>query len=446
MLPLLYASFVAPLGNVTYRLPVGEDPTIDCTDLAIAAGTCIEKQVGFAYAINWWPTLAILLPFALFFAFSSVQNMQRAFARMLDQGMFCDTAWTTDDPTGPSRLRSAVQTLVRRTWVIFLAAATVIATISVAGFATDWYCVVQSPLAHGKLLTEIEPAQRPALCQNTAGQEIDWSIAAIFPMDNAIQVPPDTLVPTVSMNMVFSGYVYALALIGVTVVLAYFCFVFALAITVSQVRRGTLGLRLIPNVTSPDSLKRMGFETFEPVLQPCVVITVLSFIIVFLTRLQNEYLRSDSPGNIFAFMFEGVSDIVGPDGALRSIKGLFDVGQLADPNSQIGGPVMIIVFALVSVVLAFILRRTAQDAAADVRQALADDQTAPKVEALYGLDRATLDEKLSSIATWPLSWPRLRQMLMLAGFGIACFFFYKLAIVWIAVVLVRMLMSAKWSD
>ena len=57
------------------------------------AGYCIEKQVGYAYAINWWLALVILMPLALFFAFDSIQSMQRVFVDMWEQRMFCDMEW-----------------------------------------------------------------------------------------------------------------------------------------------------------------------------------------------------------------------------------------------------------------------------------------------------------------------------------------------------------------
>lgn len=189
----------------------------------------------------------------------------------------------------------------------------------------------------------------------------------------------------------------------------------------------------------------MGFENFEPVMQPCILVTILSFTMAFLMRLQNEYLRSEAPGNVFQFMFSGIEDIVSTEGGIQNIGLLFDTGQLGDPNSQIAGPAVIIIFALVSIVLAFILRQTAIQARNRVQTALNDAEKTQKVVSLYKMQQEELHEKLDQISVWPLGWPRLRQMLTLAGFGIACFYFYKLVFVWIAIVLLRLVQGGLSS-
>jgi len=436
LLPLIYSVLVSPIGSVAYYMPTEAFAGHICNQEALAAGECIEKQVGYGYAINWWPTLAILMPFALFFAFLSVQNMQQVFGRMLNQGMFCARDWSA--PINGSGVQSGLRRLVQNMWMTFAVAGFCVLVVVTGTLFLDWYCVVHSPLEFQKLLTHISPFDRPEICKNVAGQELDWSISAIFALDDQIVTPDWVEVPEIGANWLFSTYVYALLVVELCLLLTYFCFVFALAVTVWRLRQGRTELRLIPNLKSGDRLKRMGFENFEPVLQPCIFVTILSFIMAFLMRLQNEYLRSDEPGAIFSFMLSGIDDIVSGDGGIKNVALLFDTGKLADPNSQIGGPAVIAVFALISVILAFILRRTALEAASNVHDALHDDTTKQKVLTLYNLPTEELETRLSEIAVWPLSWPQLRQMLILTGGGIASFFFYKFAIAWIVIVLLRL--------
>lgn len=443
--PLILAAFVLPVGDVNYYMPISpgvDAESLSCDKGSVENGDCaIKKQVGYAYAINWWPTLAILMPFALFFAFTSVQSMQRVFARMLEQRMFCSRDWSFSTEELPGSTLSGLKRLVRHLWMAFAISGFFIMVIVTGTVAVDWYCVVRAPLEFGDLLTEIAADERPVVCQNVSGQEIDWSISAIFGEANSIQLPPDENIPDKKTNLYFSTYVYSLLLVEMNIVLVYFCFIFALALSVYRLRLGHFGIRVVPNLKSGDPLNRKGFENFEPVLQPCIFVTILSFIMAFLMRIQNEYLRSEEPGNIFRFMFSAVPDAVSADGAINSVAELVDIGKLADPNSQVGGPAIIIVFALVSIALAFILRRAARDSADDVYHALENEKVQQKVVALYADDEMAVKSALGEISVWPLSWPRLRQMLFLAAAGIACFFFYKLAFIWIAIVLVRMVQT-----
>ncbi|WP_299500420.1 hypothetical protein [uncultured Roseobacter sp.] len=437
VLPLVFAVLASPVGSVVYYMPTETFDGDLCVLADVPNGRCVEKQVGYSFAINWWPVLVVLMPFSLFFAFSSVQQMQRVFRNMLAHGMFCASDWSP--PSNESKVVPDLKKMVRYMWVTFSISGLVIFLLIAWTMFNDWYCVVHAPLTQGELLTNVTADKRPALCQNMAGQELDWSISAIFASNAGIALPAHSVVPSTTVNWWFSAYVYFLMSVQLSLLMIYFCFVFSLAVTVFRLRQGSTNLRIIPNLKSADPLDRMGFENFEPVMQPCILVTILSFIMAFLMRLQNEYLRSKEPGNVFQFMFSGIDDLVSADGGLKNVGLLFDTGLLGDPNSQIGGPAVIVVFALVSVVLAFLLRRTAIEARNQVQAAVNHPEKSPKILALYGMDRDEVLEKLTKVSVWPLGWPRLRQMLTLAGFGIACFYFYKLAFVWIAIVLIRLL-------
>jgi hypothetical protein len=304
----------------------------------------------------------------------------------------------------------------------------------------DWYCVVDSPLRFGTLLTEISDENRPQLCKNIAGQEIDWSISAIFGKTDSI--PSSSSTPSMLENRIFSGYVYAIMLVQVCIILTYFCFIFSLAISIYRLNRGEFGIWVVPNLRSNDTLKRMGFENFERVLQPCVFVTILSFIMAFAMRIQNEFLRS-SDENIFIFMFGYISDLFSGEGFSipKAMGEIFDIGMFEDPNSLVAAPTILVLFTLVSVILGLILRRAALDSASYVERALQDKEEERKVNRFYGTETVTLRNALNEIKVWPLSWPEMRTMLFLAAIGVVCFFFYRLAFIWIALVLYRVLMK-----
>jgi len=436
-LPFLYAIFFSPIGSVIYYKPLSPvDPAspFTCTSEMLKAGECIEKQVGYSLALNWWPILVVLAPLSLFFSYTSIQNTKLLFSRMIRENMLCDHSWQSLAANSKEHVDS-VKGLMKTLWTVFAISSLPIVVIVVLVITVDFHCVVSTPLIEQKLLYAIPKPDRPVFCKDPSGQEVDWSIAAIISQADGLRGPENVALPSVSENYLFSAYVYFLLAIELCILLAFFCFIFALSLTTHRLERGAFNLRLVPNLRSNDKQKRMGFENFETVFQPAVFVTILFFIMAFLMRIQNEYLRSGEGKSIFEFLFGDVGNIVSGEGTIKDVQSLFDIGQLADPNSQIAAPTVMIVFALVSVALGFILRHTATASAKAVERGVKDD--ASRLETLYGVSKKTILKRLAEIEKWPLAWPKLRQMMIWIAMGIACFFFYKLAFAWIAAFLIR---------
>jgi len=454
VIPTIYAVLASSIGDVVYYMPAADGVTV-CNAEAIKAGDCIEKQVGYAYAINWWPALVILMPLALFFAFDSIQSMQRVFVDMCEQRMFCDLEWGGVESEG---LVTALKLVVRQIWTAFaISGGLVCALIGVAIFL-DWYCVVHMPLWLNRPLAGLSENLLTGVCSNAKAQENDWSIAATFVQGGTASIASKTTPPGWIANYAFSAYVYLLLLIELCILLAYFCFIFALSFSIYNINKQKFNLRIIPNLLSSDGLKRMGFESFEPVFRPCVYATIISFLMAFSMRIQNEYLRRDDYGIIYDFLFEDIAaalksltefSISDPMsaifGSLENARKIFDVGLLEDPNSLIGGPLVIVVFALVSVALGVVLRDAAREAKRSVIKALAIPETANKVTDFYGMSAEDIQEKLMTIQYWPLSWPRLRQSIRMLSVGRLCFIFYRIAFIWMGYVAVRWI-QGKLSD
>jgi hypothetical protein len=445
-LPAIFALFASQLGDVVYLAP-HEGYSGPCDAAAVEAGDCYRKQVGYAHALNWLPALGVLMPLALFFAFESVQNLQATFRRMRDDRMFIDESW---EPEEGEATRRALAQVVRLLWTVFAVAALAVSGLVMLVMALDWACVVALPLARGEPLTSVAADMLPSACGGGA-QEIDWSIAAAIPGSDRLML--ETQSPNALRNGVFSAYVYLLMAIELCFILSYFAFIGAVALVVRRIRSGKLGVRLVPNFRSRDPRHRMGFEHFEPVFRPCVYVTILSFVMAFMLRIQNEYLRDRENESIWSFMFTDISktieamftidtsDIVSfassSASSLGNLRGVLDVGAMADPNSQIVTPLVIVVFGLISIALGVVLRDAALDARRRVERLLDDREARPRIEAFYGEDAAALAKRLRHLEVWPLSWPRLRQSIGLIVAGVFCLFFYKLALAWVAVVGVR---------
>lgn len=449
-LPSIYAVFASTIGDVVYLMPVaGEFPGADlpCSMDDVRAVRCIEKQVGYSYAINWWPSLVILMPLALFFAFESVQSLQKCFERMRRDRMFHDPAWS---PAETSRLVQALATVVRQVWTAFLVSGAIIFLLVATVVALDWYCVVNMPLILERPLMSLQETGLSGVCSNPNAQENDWSIAATFGKGSPAALAPGYRPPGWLENYVFSAYVYLLLLIEMGVLLTYFCFIGALSFTIYNIRKEKFDLRVAPNFLSNDRRCRMGFENFERVFRPCVYIVIFSFIMAFCMRIQNEYLRRDDYTVIYEFLFADIRNALRSlldiqidsiwgslVGTLEKLRKVIDVGLFEDPNSLLGSPLVIIVFALVSIALGVVLRDTARDSKASVLDALKRPESCQQVEAFYGMPGEEIAEKLDNMRFWPLSWPRLKQARNLIMSGLLFFVFYRLAFLWVGLVALR---------
>lgn len=463
ILPLLTVLFAAGnIGDVAYYMATekhADGTPIACTDAAIAAGKCVVKQVGYAYAINWWPALSVLLPVALFFAFASVQNMQATFRKLRERRMFSDSQWRAE---GSPDVDRELKRVVRQIWTVFAGAAFVISVFVGLAIVFDWLCVVHLPLAEMVPLASVpnHPLEGffAEVCSKKSAFENDWSIAATFTADGPARLAPGYSAPGQTWSYIFSAYVYFLLLVETIIVLSYFAFVFALSLAIYNMQMRRSGVIIVPDLKSRDGKRRMGFENFEQVFAPCIYVVIASFVMAFCMRIQNEYLRDVQFENIYLFIIQDISraadsfvEVLLPailewefakmlDAVFAfgdTIISAIDVGAFADPNSQAATPAVLIVFALVSVALGFVLRDSARHAKDYVVSALRDPARAEMAERFYGMSAREIADKVASIEVWPLSWPRLRQSIVLVIFGIVCFIFFRLALIWIGFVIER---------
>ena len=454
VVPIVAAVYLLNLGDVTHFILRDTVEAAPCPVDLVGTDQCLEKQVGYGHALNWWPSLAVMMPLAFFFAFTSVQNLQRAFRQMIQDSMFCNRDWQFDLSDTSGEMNRGVYRMVRLIWTCFSLAGLVVALLVGTVVVLDWYCVVHMPLVTGDLLTA-SGVRIPAVCQDTSGQEVDWSIAAIFTQATQITAPADMRSPSFGLNWGFSAYVYAVMLIELCLLMVYYCYVLALALTIQRLRNGAFDVWLVPKLSSQDPNGRMGFENLEQIFRPCIYVTIISFLVAFAMRIQNEFLRQTEFENIYGFLFQdfiiALRSMFTP--SLESFGGFFadlagdiqtfavaiDVTGFRDPNSLVGGPLVLIVLSMVTVVLAVILRDTAKEARERVGRALDDPGKKQAVIDFYGLDEATLRARLREMKVWPLSWPKMQQSIRMLILGVVCFVLYQVAFIWAALMLIQML-------
>jgi len=412
-------------------------------------GTAYAKEVGYVLAINWWPPLIVTLPLIVFLAMRSIQNLRRSVEHMVDCRMFALKDWS-----GPA---ADVDDVIVRLWGTAFVIGAVIFVLVFVVVVADWWCVVHVPFAAGNVIADLSGALESAACKARQAHENDWSIAALLPsrVDNPALFL-DTPRPGTAMNYAFSAFVYLLLAVEAGILLAYYGFILAFALTVYRLSEESEDVIVVPHLDSGDPRHRVGFEWLELVFRPCVLATFVAFGTAFLMRIQNAYLRVPEAGDVFAFLTgnyvprggdDEVSTVMG--NAFESVGGFIALlgidEQFGDPQFVLGLAVVLIVLTLLALTLSYVLQSAVRRARDRVRQGLVREATRAKVEAYYGLSREEIEERLGEIQTWPLSWPELREARNFFFAGILCFVFYRVAIVWVLVFAWR-LMKREGED
>lgn len=454
VIPFVVAVHFTPIGDVTYLMPT--DAQTICFKTSAANPKCLEKQVGYVHALNWSAVLLILFPFAMFFAFVSVQSTKEALEQMAAGGMLVAKDW--------SKPITDVKPIMDRLWGRFLLIGTAMFLIMVGLLARDWWCVVHLPLSLNTALGNVFGSAREALVPDNvmealqlskcspSGHENDWSVSATFGrIDGLGSQVPGSPKPSLVENYAFSAFAYATMALWSGLLFAYFGFVLALTITIYELNKGSFDYQLVLDLRSSDARKRFGFEHLEPVFGPCAYVATIAFIMAFLMRIQNIYLRDREFSSIYDFMFEDIASVLGnlTDISLTSLLGklgdslelmkkIFAFNQFADPQSLLGAPAVLIILGIIAAALGFILRKAANDAQRRVLSALDRPGGAgQKAADHYGLSIAEARARAATVETWPLSWPELRYAMRMFLMGIVCYVFYRVAFIWIGVVTAR---------
>src|SRR6185503_13698584 len=93
-------------------------------------------------------------------------------------------------------------------------------------------------------------------------------------------------------NGLFALIVYILyAGLPAGFVLSIYIYLIGVAIFVYALAHREQGLRLVPDLSGSDAVydRRAGLQVFEPLVQSALFVTLLTFLILFLTHLQNVY-------------------------------------------------------------------------------------------------------------------------------------------------------------
>ena len=276
-------------------------------------------------------------------------------------------------------------------------------------------------------------------------------------------------------NAFFAGYVYLLLAFIIGLILAYYGVVAAIGWTVESVvhdqvhgRGGgkrRFNLMVVPGLASED--RRAGFENFSRFLTFLMGATLVNYFALYFMRLQNLYMRNHDYSSLPEFMFRDIVDPV--EKLFSSIKnageldtefvaeaagdytGLGDLVNILDPGmndsqAYLGIFVLLIVYAVVSIVFFSATSDLARQARNNLRRLLSEPNGEDKAKRYYGANGTDVSARLEAMSIWPVAWPNLRNLLRYLGIGIAFLIFYRIWMIWLASILLRFLKSGNISD
>lgn len=398
------------------------------------AGNGLMKQVGFIPSLNWSIVLVSLFPTAIYTALRSCRQLNKTILSLPNVRMLATKDWQPAKPADAEMLLAQVWSAAAPVGIIFFLAGLCV------GF-WDYKAVVLDALLSGAL--PIAPGDADFV------KELDWSIAALFgPIS-------DDAVPSVTANLVFSSVAYLLLFVQLSLLLSFYGLLIGLSVVLSRLSDDALPVRLIPDVTSSD--RRRGFQRYSTFFLGVLSVSLIAYLCCYLMRVQNLFLRDRTYGRLDQMIFNDLSSILSDrvglfddlpsffselsEALFQFSDAIFMTGNLADTQAYLGiGLILILVFLIV---LAFfsILRGTAEESRQLVHQEIELGDAKPRIEQFYGLSAPTVMARVEpdGMDEWPLKWPKLNAFIAYMALGLACFFFIRLALLWIALQLWQLL-------
>jgi len=390
------ASLLIGVGNFGYPL------TLD--------GKTFAKEVGFLSALNWSLGSVLVIPALFAFGLHTYRQLPRIFGQLAKRHMVVD-----------AELKPVDAAQIYEQW---RGSARVISVVSACALAVaigyglwEYYYVIGQHYLRGGFPADVKLTD--------AYQERDWSVAALLGA-------PESQGISKAANGVFALIVYVLyAGLAPGFVLMIYVYLIGVAMFVYALAHREQGLRLIPDLSGGDAIydRRAGLQAFEPLVQNALFVTLLSFLLLFLTHLQNVYLRVPV-SSLAEFAFPNLSGTeLGLLGVVEAIAGAITArAGLANLNSAFSYGFGSFLFVIVLAILAVTLRMAAQRSRARLAEHIGDEN-APLPAWLAPLGREKCLARLDGMSMWPARWPRVNQLVLATIVAAVCLVFYKLGLI-----------------
>lgn len=223
-------------------------------------------------------------------------------------------------------------------------------------------------------------------------------------------------------NLIFSLFAFLLQAAELSA-LALFISIVAAFGGFAILLSGHSGFLLWPHLKSED--KRRGFELFEGPGTLIVATSLLLFCVIYLTVLQNYYLRQEGSSSLLSLVLGTAEEGVRSDA--EGWKSLL-LPQLSSDFSTLWAIVaafivIAVVFVFVPCILLAWAGHRARDHAAQALVQMEDKESRRR----HGLDTNKARQRLATMVVWPYHYLSLNALLVVAGLLLAALFWPRLA-------------------
>lgn len=411
--PGLTAFAVLAVGFMAVALSFFWGVGVTSVSVVAADDTVIVKEAGYGAAFNWSVGLSLLLPAALLYLCKAYRSFLRVVRELAARRMVLGKDLK---PVPEEELRDWWTSVLdsRRRWLIALV------VVGTMFSLWEWW----DYSAHALW----------ADCAELA-EEWDWSVGSLLD-DNGEPVRAN-VIPRVQ-NGVLSLIAFLGQSLMIAVVLAFVYQTIMASTFFSTIADPEGTYRLVPEAKSGDP--RRGFNVLSDYLEHSLILVTLLYFLFYLSRIQNIYLRSDA---------ETVLQFIRRDLLLGLVTNPLDLGATVEVVRQGLDPtkepldyssIMVSLAAFgVMMAAAFMIGSTVREAARSAkRELLTLTESHPrKISEVLKLDLESIKRAMKEMVFWPVNYLRASQFFGLVILGVFCIFFYKLGVILLAFVLLR---------
>jgi hypothetical protein len=383
-------------------------------------GATVSRQVGYLGALNWSIGYTVLFPLVAFLMLVALQSVPKALRNIGALRMIRSAI--DFRPVSADELIQQWQEDSRIVRLLVFGGIAV-AMLSALG---EWAINNLGPLLQQNLIASIP--------------EVDWGLAAAIPDSAFAGSHPAHTGWYLAGNAAFDLACFAFQGIVIASIWSFF-------ILMSDLPRLLLnesaGYRIVPRLTTED--RRCGFEAFEDVLQNALLAGLVTFLMLYLSRVQKLYMRSDGAHSIADFtandLFIGLTQgVAGLFHFSSDSRVLFDINSSSRYAPPVGDILLLValflVCAFVFLLTAYTVRQCARRANRQAQEYLDAD---PQRMLFAEMPRETEAMRLREMTFWPMQYPSLSFLTLLILFCATTFVWYRLGLVSLGIVCLTVL-------
>lgn len=360
-----------------------------------------DRLKGFGWELNWAPNHLVAVPVALFCCGLVLREIARVVRDLCMSGMVIDRDFA---PIPPDLL---LEDWERRRIGPFW-----FGVIALLAFGMSW-----GEWFYGSF----GPIVKRSLVEST--KVMGWTTGAA--LDPSINRWLNAALSFVAFSA--QGFIITVLIYTVGTLLAFSEWLF--------------GHDVVPDLSSRDDRKRMGFERFEPLILRFFLMALAFVVSFFLIRIQSLYDASDSAaGTAYEFALDDVVKgfFAEFEGIFRGrMPELFVIGN-ARNYSTIVVSAACSVLLMVALILPNLILSLLAYQGRELMLRCVRGASCPPCDS-RGLSRDACEARLSEMDFWPLRYPRPVELLAYVVFAGFCFFFYKFTLLLLGALIIRMI-------